>query len=176
MGADGGYHGPTRGFFHTKWIREPERASSFAIAVSDGFTVFSILVLVAVVITCVVFKKAVIMRGSSPLLSIISLCGSILALATGLFLAVSELSDFSCTASYWTLPLGLSILIGSVFSKTWRIKRIFFNSKLKSANIRDWRLLIIVASVAIVPVGLLSVMMLMDPPHAVIEPHPTGKK
>jgi len=111
-----------------------------------------------------------IIKMSSPKLNNIIILGCILCYASvvlfGLdarFLNLKEYGN-NCNARTSVLSIGFSLSFGAMFSKTWRVHKIFTAAKtLKKMAIKDFHLLVIVAGLLAVDVVFLSCWIAIDP-------------
>ncbi|XP_078366097.1 gamma-aminobutyric acid type B receptor subunit 2-like isoform X2 [Oculina patagonica] len=116
-----------------------------------------------------------IIKMSSPKLNNIIILGCILCYASvvllGLdarFLTLKEYGN-NCNARTAVLSVGFSLSFGAMFSKTWRVHKIFTAAKtLKKMAIKDLHLLVIVAGLLAVDVVFLSCWIAIDPLQAEI--------
>ncbi|XP_070555740.1 gamma-aminobutyric acid type B receptor subunit 2-like [Ptychodera flava] len=65
------------------------------------------------------------------------------------------------------VSFGFTISFGAMFSKTWRIHKIFTNKTLITVKIRDWRLLLHVVYFLCADIAILLTWFKLDPPRAV---------
>ncbi|XP_006812319.1 gamma-aminobutyric acid type B receptor subunit 2-like [Saccoglossus kowalevskii] len=112
-------------------------------------------------------KKAI--RMSSPKINGIIIIGAVLAYISivvfGLDCHVfsSTFCIVVCQLRVWLICLGFTIGFGAMFSKTWRIHKIFTNKKVKSIKIQDAHLLGIVLVLISVDVIILVLWTSVDP-------------
>ncbi|XP_052793022.1 gamma-aminobutyric acid type B receptor subunit 1-like [Mya arenaria] len=102
----------------------------------------------------IVYRTNRFVKLSSPNINNVLLLGCFLCYATVFIRTTGADSRFVCEARSWCFCLGFTITFGSLFSKTWRVYRIFTNKKLLRRTIKDYQLLaingILVASVMVV--------------------------
>ncbi|XP_070577466.1 gamma-aminobutyric acid type B receptor subunit 2-like [Ptychodera flava] len=70
-----------------------------------------------------------------------------------------------CQTKTWLLCLGFTLGFGSMFSKTWRVHKIFTNKKVKTLKIRDLHLFGIVLIMLAIDSAILLLWTLIDPPR-----------
>jgi hypothetical protein len=115
-----------------------------------GITVlnsFCAAVTIAYMILFAIYRETRIIRRSSFLFCELCLVGS-LSIYTTIYLLMGPPSRGRCTMTVWTLILGFSMLFGSLFVMTWRLRKIFHSKTATPLQITNWylgkRLLIIV--------------------------------
>ncbi|CAH3136026.1 unnamed protein product [Porites lobata] len=111
-----------------------------------------------------------IIKMSSPKLNNIVIMGCILCYASIVLLGLDarflDLQGYgiNCNARAAVLSIGFSLSFGAMFSKTWRVHKIFTAAKtLKKMAIKDLHLLAIVAVLLTVDVIFLSCWIIIDP-------------
>ncbi|EDV28625.1 uncharacterized protein TRIADDRAFT_20304 [Trichoplax adhaerens] len=106
---------------------------------------------------------------SSPNMNNILVLGCILCYASLIIygldagLVDSQAISHSCIAYGWILCFGFTLSFGSLFSKTWRVYRIYSTGYKKKIIIRDKRLLLWIIVLAIIDTCLLLLWMYLDP-------------
>ncbi|RDD44650.1 Gamma-aminobutyric acid type B receptor subunit 2 [Trichoplax sp. H2] len=75
----------------------------------------------------------------------------------------SQAISHSCIAYGWILCFGFTLSFGSLFSKTWRVYRIYSTGYKKKIIIRDKRLVLWIIVLAIIDTCLLLLWMYLDP-------------
>lgn len=115
-------------------------------------------------------RKHRVIKMSSPKLNNIIILGCILCYASVVLLGLDarflDIGEYGyiCNARTIVLSFGFSLSFGAMFSKTWRVHKIFTAAKtLKKMAIRDFRLLVIVASLLLVDLVFLSTWVAIDP-------------
>ncbi|KAK2188874.1 hypothetical protein NP493_117g04006 [Ridgeia piscesae] len=141
--------------------------SALGIVLSFLFLVFNIR-----------YRHQKYIKMSSPNLNNVILMGAILAFTAIIFSGIDsslvslEASLVMCKCYNWTLSLGFSLAFGAMFSKTWRVHKIFTNKKFQRMVIKDYQLLGIVCIQVGLDVVVLSVWEALDPLHIVFLNHP----
>ena len=133
-------------------------------------SLFLLLLLVTLVlissthILTLVFYKFPTVRASSYRLGQLAFIGCYLIALCFLCFTVQKVAPttsvnttYLCVIQVWSLPLGLTLILGTVAAKTWRLYRIFFHLKKPGNLLHDWVLFSIVLVLAAVDVILCSV-------------------
>ncbi|XP_033636721.1 gamma-aminobutyric acid type B receptor subunit 1-like [Asterias rubens] len=98
----------------------------------------------------VVMRKQKIIKLSSPTINNLIILGSIMTYISVVLNGVDEEMvgfenmDHLCRARLWMLSLGFTLGFGSMFSKTWRVHKIFMNKKLERRSVKDYQLVTMV--------------------------------
>ncbi|XP_072027770.1 gamma-aminobutyric acid type B receptor subunit 1-like [Amphiura filiformis] len=107
---------------------------------------------------------------SSPNLNNILIFGGILAYMTIIFAGfdtatVDSLSGLlaMCKTTTWFISVGFSLAFGSMFSKTWRVHKIFTSKTVKKVSIKDYQLAGLVAILILIDVFVLTLWEIVDP-------------
>ncbi|XP_033638880.1 gamma-aminobutyric acid type B receptor subunit 2-like [Asterias rubens] len=107
---------------------------------------------------------------SSPFLNNLIIMGGILTYVSVVLLGIDHGVSLSeqaytviCTSRAWILCLGFTLAFGAMFSKTWRVHRIFTNIKMKKKVIKDGQLIAIVGFMAVIDLVILIVWQIVDP-------------
>ncbi|XP_022094222.1 gamma-aminobutyric acid type B receptor subunit 2-like isoform X2 [Acanthaster planci] len=107
---------------------------------------------------------------SSPFLNNFIIMGGILTYVSVVLLGIdhgislhSKAYKAICTSRAWFLCLGFTLAFGAMFSKTWRVHRIFTNIKMKKKVIKDGQLMAIVGFMAVIDLIILVVWQIVDP-------------
>ncbi|KAK2172393.1 hypothetical protein NP493_966g00017 [Ridgeia piscesae] len=106
---------------------------------------------------------------SSPNLNNVILLGAIFAFIAIILCGIDtnlvslEGSLITCKCYNWTLSLGFSLAFGAMFSKTWRVHKIFTNKQMQRMVIKDFQLLAIVCIQVGLDVVVFSAWEALDP-------------
>ncbi|XP_038053472.1 gamma-aminobutyric acid type B receptor subunit 2-like [Patiria miniata] len=107
---------------------------------------------------------------SSPFLNNLIIMGGILTYVSVVLLGIdhnirlhADTYKAICTSRAWFLCLGFTLAFGAMFSKTWRVHRIFTNIKMKKKVIKDGQLIAIVGFMAVIDLIVLVVWQVVDP-------------
>ncbi|XP_052217563.1 gamma-aminobutyric acid type B receptor subunit 2-like isoform X2 [Dreissena polymorpha] len=105
-------------------------------------------------IACFVFnvfwRKHRIVKMSSPNINSILLVGCLLMYVTIVIKTMATTSKTVCAVRLFCFWIGFATLFGSMFSKTWRVYRIFTNKQMKlKMSLRDKHLLVIIGILVI---------------------------
>ncbi|XP_052233278.1 gamma-aminobutyric acid type B receptor subunit 1-like [Dreissena polymorpha] len=98
----------------------------------------------------IIYRNNKIVKLSSPNINNVLLLGCFMCYAT-VFIKTTETDNAAvCEARVFCFCLGFTLTFGSLFSKTWRVYRIFTNKKLLRMTIKDYQLLLIIGIVVAV--------------------------
>lgn len=106
------------------------------------FAVIGIISCVASIVFVMIWKSHHVIRSASYVFMILSLLGLMMMFVSGILL-VQPASTENCQTFSWFLFLGLTFSFGPLFTKTWRIYRIFGTRKLKVVSISNRKLLLL---------------------------------
>ncbi|XP_072048436.1 probable G-protein coupled receptor 156 [Amphiura filiformis] len=121
-----------------------------------------------------VYRNHRLIKMSSPNLNILILVGTALmytcVVLYGLDSAVSSLDELSviCQIRVCILPISFTLVYGSIFTKSWRVYRIFSQAGAKRMVIRDNRLVGMVLTMLSIDCVLLIVWLAVDSPTCYI--------
>ncbi|XP_052245676.1 gamma-aminobutyric acid type B receptor subunit 1-like [Dreissena polymorpha] len=117
----------------------------------------------------IVFRHNRIVKLSSPNINNVLLLGCFLCYVT-VFIKTTQTNNASlCVARVFCFCLGFTLVFGSLFSKTWRVYRIFTNKQLRRMNIKDYQLLVIIGIIVGVVVVVLVAWEIYAPHEIVIK-------
>ncbi|KAH3804277.1 hypothetical protein DPMN_132561 [Dreissena polymorpha] len=121
-------------------------------------------------IACFVFnvfwRKHRIVKMSSPNINSILLVGCLLMYVTIVIKTMATTSKTVCAVRLFCFWIGFATLFGSMFSKTWRVYRIFTNKQMKQKlSLRDKHLLVIIGILVIMETLVLIVWESYSPHH-----------
>lgn len=120
-----------------RWGNNVEIAAVVLIAVG-------VLISIAALVFVIVNRTERVIYASSPLFCCLVIVGTILAYSSLIVWMPNLVSTTTCNLRVWLLPFGFTLIFGSLFSKTYRIHRMFTLDTLKTIIIRDWKVAIIV--------------------------------
>ncbi|XP_071510393.1 gamma-aminobutyric acid type B receptor subunit 2-like [Diadema antillarum] len=107
---------------------------------------------------------------SSPFLNNLIILGGILTYGSIFVLGLDhgmvgndDSFKIVCTARGWFLCIGFTLAFGAMFSKTWRVHRIFTNIKMKKKVIKDHQLYAIVGVMLVIDLIILITWQVFDP-------------
>lgn len=115
-------------------------ANEKAMLAINSFCIFLCVLLIGVVLWN--WKSAVI-RAATPSFCLLIIFGGIMMLISNYF-ATLVVDDAHCAASTWFLTLGFTTVFSAMFTKTFRIWRIFGRTKLQVLKMKDSDLLLAV--------------------------------
>ncbi|XP_045213752.2 gamma-aminobutyric acid type B receptor subunit 1-like isoform X2 [Mercenaria mercenaria] len=105
----------------------------------------------------VVHRHNSYVKMSSPNINNVLLLGCVVCYCTVFFKNAATENDVFCKIRLVCFSLGFTVTYGSLFSKTWRVYRIFKNKQLRKRIIKDYQLLAIIGGF----VGLVSVVLIV---------------
>ncbi|KAK5574962.1 hypothetical protein RB653_010217 [Dictyostelium firmibasis] len=108
----------------------------FGVAIVSGVCIFICFICMILV---VIFKKARVIKSSSPAFLLLILLGCCIIFAACILFAQSP-TDQTCSGRIWLLSLGYTLFLGNLLVKNWRIWLLFDNPKLKKRAITNWKL------------------------------------
>ncbi|XP_038051812.1 gamma-aminobutyric acid type B receptor subunit 1-like [Patiria miniata] len=139
------------------------------------FLTGAILATVGIALACcflafnIHFKKLRVIKMSSPNINNLMLIGGMLAYVAIIFLGVdtniasTDTFVWMCRAKTWCLSIGFSLAFGSMFSKTWRVHKIFTNKTAAKMVLKDSRLFCFVTTLVLLDVLILVLWETLDP-------------
>ena len=120
-------------------------------------TLFLLLTLIALTLIVVVHVLTLVYRDFKPIkassyrLSQLIFIGCYALVLSTFALTIEKTSSYSsvsipslCAIQAWCLPISLTLILGSVTLKTWRLYRIFVHLKKPGKLLSDWSLIIMV--------------------------------
>eukprot|EP00058_Branchiostoma_floridae_P023265 XP_002608755.1 hypothetical protein BRAFLDRAFT_73975 [Branchiostoma floridae] len=136
-----------------------------------SFAMMGIILAVAILVFNIKLRQQRLIKMSSPNLNNLIVGGSLLlygaAILFGLDRSVVGGSDKAllhlCQVRTCCVVIGFTLVYGSLFSKTWRVYRIFRSSTVKRMVIRDDKLFATVGVILIVDVLLFGIWLGLDP-------------
>lgn len=123
------------------------------------------------------YRNVRYIRMSSPNLNNVIILGCTLIYASGILIGIDDenvsgkVNERICQASTWAASFGFTLAFGALFSKTWRVHRIFLN-KTQRIIIQDYQLIIVVLLLLIVDTGILLSWQLIDPFYLAVRTFP----
>ncbi|XP_033640706.1 gamma-aminobutyric acid type B receptor subunit 1-like [Asterias rubens] len=133
------------------------------------FAVFGIILACCFLAFNIHFRKLRVIKMSSPNINNLMLIGGILAYVSIIFLGIDmaiapkDTLAWMCKANTWLLTIGFSMAFGSLFSKTWRVHKIFTNKTAMKTVVKDYWLLSCVASLVAIDIIILFLWDIVDP-------------
>ncbi|XP_060600012.1 gamma-aminobutyric acid type B receptor subunit 1-like [Ruditapes philippinarum] len=112
----------------------------------------------------IIYRQNRNVKLSSPNINNIILLGCVLCYSSVFVQTTEADSSVTCLTRKLLFSLGFTVTFGGLFSKTWRVYRIFTNKKLLKRTIKDYQLLAIVG-------GLVGVVLMVMILWAIIAPH-----
>ena len=128
------------------------------------FTAIALLLTITAHLLTLIYHKYKDIRASSYRLSQLSFIGCyIITISTVCFTVQKALPTSSvnttalCGIQAWCIPIGLTLILGTVTAKTWRLYRIFVHLRKPGKFLNDWVLIIAVLTLVTVDIVLCTV-------------------
>eukprot|EP01122_Echinamoeba_exundans_P012366 TRINITY_DN5144_c0_g1_i1.p1 TRINITY_DN5144_c0_g1~~TRINITY_DN5144_c0_g1_i1.p1 ORF type:complete len:879 (+),score=148.47 TRINITY_DN5144_c0_g1_i1:108-2744(+) len=145
----------------------PKYVSTPAESVLLAFAALLILIGLILLVVVVVLRNNDVFRASTPAFLVILLLGCLMCLVAIFNWTLTPTSGM-CIARVWLLALGSSCILGTTFSKTWRIARILSNEKMQPLVIPTSFLLRIFGLIVGIDIVILIVWTAVSPMSAVV--------
>ncbi|EDV22406.1 expressed hypothetical protein [Trichoplax adhaerens] len=135
---------------------------------SPIFIAFTILSILGIILSLFFFvfnvfnRKLRYIKMSSPNLNNVILVGGVLCYLSVIVFGL-ESYTITCQIRGWLLAIGFTLSFGSLFSKTWRVHRIYHNKHKMRVVIRDTHLFIMVFFLVMIDVIILMTWQFVDP-------------
>ncbi|XP_071806888.1 probable G-protein coupled receptor 156 [Asterias amurensis] len=146
--------------------------SPILLGVMSSLALFGIILAISFLSFNIKYRQSRLIKMSSPNLNIFIGIGAILVYACvvlfGIDVGVTSSDDvllFLCKVRVPLLTVGFTLVYGSIFSKAWRVYRIFTHAAAKRMVIRDGRLMSMVGVLLFVDVVVLVTWLILDPPQ-----------
>ncbi|XP_071490406.1 gamma-aminobutyric acid type B receptor subunit 1-like [Diadema antillarum] len=150
--------------------RETRVTVSLAIfIVMTTLAIFGIFLAVAFLAFNIKYRTKRYIKMSSPKMNNLILGGGILAYLSIIFPGLDsvDIDDVTfcwmCRANTWTLAIGFSIAFGAMFTKTWRVHRIFTTKTAMRTMIKDYQLYGMVTVLVILDIIVFGCREIFDP-------------
>ncbi|XP_052793367.1 gamma-aminobutyric acid type B receptor subunit 2-like [Mya arenaria] len=117
----------------------------------------------------IVFRKNRSVKMSSPNINNVLLFGCVLCYITVFMKPTETKHGAICKARVCLFCIGFTVTFGALFSKTWRVYRIFTNKKLLKRTIKDYQLLAIIGILIAVVTGVLIAWEAVGPHSVVVQ-------
>ncbi|XP_072016015.1 gamma-aminobutyric acid type B receptor subunit 2-like [Amphiura filiformis] len=151
-------------------VRQIQRINRGLYAFIALLACLGIVLALAFLVFNILYREKQIVKMSSPRLNNLIVLGGILGFLSIIFLGLDtnlvskKVTCHMMTVFIWFLALGISLSFGAMFSKTWRVHRIFTSKiVLKHKGIQDQHLYGQVALLIIVDVIILTIWVIVDP-------------
>ncbi|XP_078354301.1 gamma-aminobutyric acid type B receptor subunit 2-like [Oculina patagonica] len=160
-----------------KQVRIPRYLSKGVVFTMDSFCALGILLAIGLFVFNFKYRNVRYIRMSSPNLNNIIILGCVLIYVSGILLGIdSEVASGNahesvCQASAWMASFGFTMAFGALFSKTWRVHRIFMN-KTKKTVIQDYQLILVVFLLLVIDSCILFTWQIMDPIYTSVKTFP----
>ncbi|XP_072046008.1 gamma-aminobutyric acid type B receptor subunit 2-like isoform X2 [Amphiura filiformis] len=138
-------------------------------------SVMGILLAIGLLVFNIVKRNERTIKMSSPNINNLIIVGGIVSYVAAIMSGVDRslvgenAMDHVCRARLWLLALGFTLSFGSMFSKTFRVHRIFLNKKMEKRVVKDYQLLGMAMSFVALETIYLLIWEVMYPLHAVTE-------
>nr|XP_058972652.1 gamma-aminobutyric acid type B receptor subunit 2-like [Pocillopora verrucosa] len=159
-------------------ILEPRYLPKSMVFTMDGLCVLAILFAAGFFFFNFKYRNVRYIRMSSPNMNNIIILGCVLIYISGILFGIDaeivskKTHERVCQTSAWTASFGFTMAFGALFSKTWRVHRIFMN-KLKKTVILDYQLLIVVILLLMIDACVLSTWQILDPIYTTSKTFPS---
>ena len=114
-------------------------------------TIVALVLVIAAHILTLAYRNFHSIRASSYRLGQLAYLGCYIVILCFLCFTISKAAPSTsvdtaalCALQVWTLPLGLTLILGTVTAKTWRLYQIFFLLKKPGMFLKDWVLMVVV--------------------------------
>ncbi|XP_063956536.1 gamma-aminobutyric acid type B receptor subunit 1-like isoform X1 [Lytechinus pictus] len=137
--------------------------------VMTALAVSGIVMAVAFLAFNIKYRAKRYIKMSSPKMNNLILGGGILAYLSIIFPGVDsiDIDDVTflwmCRSNTWTLAIGFSMAFGAMFTKTWRVHRIFTTKTAMRTMIKDYQLYGVVMVLIILDIIVFSLREIFDP-------------
>ena len=136
-------------------------------ALAGVFLLFTLSALVLIIIAHVItliYRNFSAIRASSYLLGQLAFIGCYIITVCSVSFTVQKVAPSEvvnttslCVIQVWCLPLGFTLVLGTVTAKTWRLYRIFVHLTKPGKLLSDWVLIVVVLLVASIDVVLCTI-------------------
>ena len=152
-------------FESSELLAHPALASLFLF-----FTAIALLLIITAHLLTLIYHKYKDIRASSYRLSQLSFIGCYIITISTVCFTVQKAAPTSsvnttalCGIQAWCLPVGLTLILGTVTAKTWRLYRIFVHLRKPGRFLNDWVLIIVVLALVTVDIVLCTVWTTVSP-------------
>ncbi|XP_071485072.1 gamma-aminobutyric acid type B receptor subunit 2-like [Diadema antillarum] len=138
-----------------------------------GLSCLGIILAASVLAFNIAFRRQRAVKLSSPNINNLIILGGIMTFLAVILMGADEnvvdldRMDDICKARLWVLSLGFTLAFGAMFSKTFRVHKIFINKKLQKRSVKDIQLVAMVGGFVLIDVIYLLVWEIMKPLKAV---------
>ncbi|XP_045170037.2 gamma-aminobutyric acid type B receptor subunit 2-like [Mercenaria mercenaria] len=126
------------------------------------FAALGIILSIFFLVFNIVYRNNSYVKMSSSNINNVLLLGCMLCYCTVFFKTIAP-NDIICKARVLSFSLGFTITFGALFSKTWRVYRIFTNRKLLKLSIKDRQLYAIIIGLVVVVLVVVIIWELVGP-------------
>ena len=141
------------------WVEWTDVEAIVVMAIDGALIVLSLVV----VVILYVYRNTPVVRFSSPLFIWFTFIGVFLAYGL-VFMFIGEPEEVVCNVRVWVAAIAFVFIFGNLFTKTYRVWRIFDNKTLKNIKpITNQTLLIYLAGLMVPPLMVLTVWMAVEP-------------
>lgn len=130
--------------------------SDAVVAVFFSLAIASLIVSVAMKVVLIVYRRKRELRRSSPWIGFFMLLGVDLVLVSLIFSGFTY-TTWTCFSITWNLVIGCGLIIGGMLAKSWRIYRIFTNTRAQAISVSDAQMFAVIGGVMVIEVCLLAV-------------------
>lgn len=126
------------------------------------FTVINYIIVVVISSLVGLYRNTKVILSASPVFLFYSLFALLLIATEGLFFIFPPNSTWVCVVRVWGLALSVLLLFSIIFSKAWRIHKLFNNKKLARVKIANKQLLQMIGMMMFVELIYLTVWWVVD--------------
>ncbi|KAL5009806.1 hypothetical protein ScPMuIL_012111 [Solemya velum] len=141
---------------------------------TEIYAILSSLAVLGILISCgfltfnVLYRKTREVKMSSPNINSVLLVGCMITYSTVLLQSSESLiGNTLCKVRIIWFTVGFSLVFGSLFSKTWRVYKIFSNKQTQNLRIKDSQLLMIIAILLVIDCTIVVTWEIIDPQRIV---------
>jgi gamma-aminobutyric acid type B receptor len=133
-----------------------------AFGVISAFAVLATALSLFFVCFSVWHRKKKTVKATSPVLNVIVALGSVvwytMIVLIGLPVSDEDVYNVTCPVTLWMLSLGVTLVLGPLTLKSWRIYHIFHNPKPNKKVLKTWMLLLILWGLIVLDVCVLTIL------------------
>ncbi|XP_077867209.1 gamma-aminobutyric acid type B receptor subunit 2-like [Saccoglossus kowalevskii] len=143
--------------------------------VTGAFVACGILMAFYFLLFNITNRKTKLIKMSSPNMNNVIVLGGILVYISALLYGMDGVfsnDSVDCMLRTWVLCIGFTTGFGAMFSKTWRIHKIFTNKKVKTIRIMDIHLFGVIVVLLVIDIIILTLWTALDPPTINVQFYP----
>lgn len=133
-----------------------------------GLTILNCLLCLIIGLIVYIFRRSRIMKSASPLFLFYTLISLILLSCCGNIFTQLPTQEYICELRIWYLSLSIDFVFSIMFSKAWRIHRLFNNKELQRVKVSNTMLLKMIGMILIVQIVYLILWTTLKPSKPVL--------